>query len=290
MPVVQNNWITRIYRRSRRLARLLPCIKLNVPDDVSSISKQSPFIYENNMSKSLRFDMLSVQSSMYKDAPFELELGYTQTMMGFLLLNPAPRDILIVGLGGGSLPKYCYKHLPDCRITTVEINKEVISLRDKFAIPPDEERFSVVNADGAEYLAGRCNSADVIILDGYNAEGIPDSLASQHFFDQCALVLRDNGVLVSNLCQVDTRLDVYLSRLRAAFNNRVMKAKARYDCNKIVFAVKHDQMPQERILRDRAAALDTKHCINFSSIAAKMWASLRSEDQMRRLLEGYNCE
>lgn len=245
------------------------------PDDAPPATGRSPFIYENSRSKSLHFDELAVQSSMRKDAPFDLEVGYTRTMMGFLLLHPAPRDILIVGLGGGSLPKYCYRHLPNSRITTVEINSEVIALRDEFAIPPDDERFRVVHADGAQYFAGRWNSADVIMLDGYDVEGVPPSLASQEFFDQCAMALRDNGVLVANLCESDAQRGVYISRLRTAFDDRVMKAKAECDRNKIVFALKRDRMPQEKTLLDRAADLEVTHCINFSSMAAQMRESIR---------------
>ena len=240
-------------------------------------AKPSPFIYGDSRIKSLHFDETAVQSAMRKDAPFDLEVSYTQTMMGFLLLHPTPRDILIVGLGGGSLPKYCYRNLPNCRITTVEINEEVIALRDEFAIPRDDERFRIVHADGAKYLTGRWNSADVIMLDGYDAEGIPPALASQRFFDQCALALRENGVLVANLCESDAQLGAYISRLRTAFDNRVMKARAEYDHNKIVFALKRDRMPQKKTLQDRAADLDAKHCINFSSMAAQMRASMRPD-------------
>lgn len=148
-------------------------------------------------------------------------------------------------------------------------------MRDEFAIPPDDKRFRVVHADGAKYLAGRWNSADVIMLDGYDAEGIPASLASQRFFDQCTLALRENGVLVANLCENDARLGVYISRLRTAFDNRVMKARAECDLNKIIFALRHDRMPQVKTLRDRAAKLEAKHCIDFSSVAAQMWASIK---------------
>jgi spermidine synthase len=213
---------------------------------------------------------------MRKDAPFDLDLSYTQTMMGFLLLHPAPRDILIVGLGGGSLPKYCYRYLPDCRITTVEINEDVIALRDEFSIPPDDERFQVVHADAADYLAGRRNIADVIMLDGYDAGGIPASLASQHFLDQCATSLRDHGVLVANVCESDARRGIYVSRLRTAFDNRVMKARAECDRNRIAFALKHDRMPEAKVLGQRARALEAAHCINFSAMAAQMRASMRA--------------
>ncbi|MFP3747784.1 spermidine synthase, partial [Achromobacter sp. SIMBA_011] len=84
--------------------------------------------------------------------PVRLELGYTRVMMGFLLLQPAPARISMLGLGGGSLAKYCYRHLPDSAMEAVEINPQVIALRDVFRIPHDDARFAVVCADGADYV------------------------------------------------------------------------------------------------------------------------------------------
>ena len=55
--------------------------------------------------------------------------------------------------GGGSLAKFCYRHLPDTCITVVEINPHVIALRDEFKVPPDDRRFRVVEADGVHFAA-----------------------------------------------------------------------------------------------------------------------------------------
>ena len=51
--------------------------------------------------------------------PWSLELAYTREMMAGLLLRPAdewPRTALLVGLGAGSLAKFIYRQLPECRI------------------------------------------------------------------------------------------------------------------------------------------------------------------------------
>jgi spermidine synthase len=142
-----------------------------------------PRVYEDRDEgiRRLQFNGGVVQSSMRVSAPFELDLSYTGTMMGFLLFNAAPAHILMVGLGGGSLSKYCYRHLPGARITTLEIDAEVIALRDDFLIPPDDERFQVVHADASEYLAQHDVQADVILLDGYDAAGLPECLCDELF-------------------------------------------------------------------------------------------------------------
>jgi spermidine synthase len=81
----------------------------------------------------------------------------------------------MIGLGGGSLAKYCYRHLPDTTITAVEINPQVIALRDQFHVPRDDERFRVICADGAKYVTDPFpdHRPDVLLIDGYDADGLP---------------------------------------------------------------------------------------------------------------------
>ena len=51
-------------------------------------------------------------------------LAYTRAMMAFLLFAPAPREVLMVGLGGGSVALFVHEHLPRTRITVVELDPE----------------------------------------------------------------------------------------------------------------------------------------------------------------------
>src|SRR3990170_8224255 len=67
----------------------------------------------------------AVQSAMRLSAPDALELDYTRAMMAFLLFFPAPQDLLMVGLGAGSIPRFMRARMPDARVTVVEINPGV---------------------------------------------------------------------------------------------------------------------------------------------------------------------
>ncbi len=91
-----------------------------------------PFLVEIEQERLLCFALDgSVQTTMDLRDPYALVSGYTRKMMGFLLLQPHPRDILVLGLGGGALPKYCHRYLPDTRLTVVEVDPEVIALLKK---------------------------------------------------------------------------------------------------------------------------------------------------------------
>jgi spermidine synthase len=244
---------------------------------------------------SLTFGGGVVQSSMRLAEPYELDLGYTRAMMGFLLFCAEPRHILIVGLGGGSLSKYCYRHLPEARLTSLEINPDVIALRERFRVPPDDERFRVVQADASVYLASGdvqgCTSpasegihrtpgargtsecaagdveADAILLDGYDAEGLPDRLCTESFYADCWRALSEQGVLVVNLWGNDLHRGAYLRRLRSVFGGRVWWGKSCDSGNLIAFALKSEHYyPQWARLFARARELDEHYRLGLATL------------------------
>src|SRR5436190_22175867 len=103
-------------------------------------------------------------------------------MMAFLLFLTRPKHVLIVGLGGGSLTKFCYRELPRARITTVEIDEDVIAFGELFGVPAPDERMSIVHADATDYFATTANRADVILLDGFDKIGIASTFCDVQFY------------------------------------------------------------------------------------------------------------
>ena len=185
--------------------------------------------------RTLHFPGSDIQSRMQLDDPDALDLDYTRTMMGFLLFVPDPRRILMVGLGGGSLAKFCHQHLPQARITAVEINPQVIALRDDFLVPPDGPRFEVVQDDGARAVR-RATGVQVLLVDGFDETGMPEGLASQRFFDDCHQALAPGGLLVVNLHMGDVRYSSLLDRLRRSFEGAVLVVEDDEQSNCIAFA------------------------------------------------------
>ncbi len=249
--------------------RILPAIRDFVQILVEGWGK--PDVREDDGCRSLHFNDGAVQSSMRVSEPYELDLSYTRAMMGFLLFNDAPQRILLVGLGGGSLSKYCYQQFPQARITTLEINPDVIALRDEFLIPPDNDRFEVVQADAVDYLARSDLHADVILLDGYDAEGLPKSLCTESFYSNCWQALSTQGVLVANLWGGEANRGTYLNRLRSIFDGRVWWSRPRNSTNLIVFAVKNEHFyPQWSRLIAKAQTLSTRYRLDLTWVVKNM--------------------
>jgi spermidine synthase len=232
--------------------------------------RHEPAVYEEQHIRSLQFDPFAVQSSMRKGAPFELDLSYTRAMMAFQLFRSAPKDILIVGLGGGSLSKYCYSKFPTARITTVEIDERVIALREDFYIPKDSDRFRIVHADAEQHMLNAESIADVILLDGFDTFGLPVNLSSQRFYENCFVALREQGVIVANLLNNDFQIGTYLQRIRTSCRGQMFRTIAWSGGNTIAFGVKQDDIPKWEDYYVRAKFIKAATGLNLTRHVRRM--------------------
>lgn len=246
-------------------------------------AEQSPLICEDDGELSLHFNFPTIQSRMRKAAPERLVLDYTRTMMGFLLLQPSPQRIAMIGLGGGSLAKYCRLKLPDADFTAIELSAEVIALRDEFEIPPDGPRFRIVCDDGADYVRSAAERSDVLLVDGFDCGGQPEQLCSAAFYDYCYGKLNEGGILVVNLCADDTGYGSYVGRIRDSFAEKIIVVEADEGENKIVFAQKGGAFPPTfEQLAERLRKLEAVHPVDLDRTAQKMLQPGRKRSSGRK--------
>jgi spermidine synthase len=235
-----------------------------------------PFVMDCGALRCLHFDFDKVQSLMRCDDPDALCLRYTRKMMAFLLFNPQPRRILMLGLGGGSLAKFCYRHLPSATITVVEIDPHVVALREEFRVPSDDERFRVLQGDGIRYVAFRGPRKDIILVDAYDRHGAACGLGSAQFYRNALRRLTLGGVLVMNVHgDANERADEF-ARVRTVFGKRVIALPVREDGNLIVLAFRTDAAVRNWRRRERLAhALKERFGLNFPRYVRKMTRSPR---------------
>ena len=196
-------------------------------------------VSEEDGVRSLHLGGDAIQSSIRLARPDELALDYTRAMMAFLLFQPLPRDVLMIGLGGGSMARYIHQRMPGTRTTVVEINAKVLAAaRSMFHFPADDARLKTEIADGADYVRDHAESADVLLVDGFDDGRQPAALCTQSFYDAAHAALRTGGVMVVNFMAQEKKLDVFLQRVEKSFDERVIHLNAADRVNRIVFAFK----------------------------------------------------
>lgn len=243
-----------------------------------------PILHKKQSSLALMFDAFSIQSEMNLDEPDDLVLAYTQSMMGFLLFKRNPNKIGMIGLGGGSLAKFCYRHLPESAIAVAEIDRQVIDLRDQFFVPEDDERFNVACMDGAEFVRHADAEFDVLLVDGFDNNGQPPQLCSQQFYQDCYKALTPNGVMVVNLLGGDLwQTNIYINRMRNSFGGSVIMINALDSLNMIAFAAKGDAMNLDReILQRRMMRLTMLHPVILRATAQRILAAQKAINVRRK--------
>jgi spermidine synthase len=198
--------------------------------------RNAPFILDAAGMRHLYFDLKAVQSSMRLDDPDVLVTAYARKMMAFLLFNRAPRHILMIGLGGGSLVKFCHRHLPNTHLTVVEIDPDIVALRESFYIPADDERLQVIVGDGAQFVRNDEWTADILLIDAFDHAGVAPSLACGDFYARAFRCLSSHGLLVMNLAGERGRYVAHLDKLRENCPGPVLLVPVEGDGNVLVFA------------------------------------------------------
>lgn len=242
----------------------------------------NPVPREDNGELSLYFEDGTVQSRMLQTDPTRLILEYTRLMMGFLLFQPAPARIAMIGLGGGSLAKYCALRLPDADLTAIELSPAVIALREAFGVPPDGPRFRVLCEDGAEFVRRDDEPPDVLLVDGFDRRGHPDQLCSPAFYDYCRDRLAAGGVLAVNLFADDAAYDSRVDRIRDSFAGKIVIIEADGSENQVVFAGTDASFPPTfSDLVERLRALEASHPVGLDVSVRKILQYAQTHNGIR---------
>ncbi len=224
-------------------------------------------IEEDDEARYMYFDR-TLQSAMNLKDPTALRLIYSRyTSLGFAFLPEAKR-ILIIGLGGGSIPKKLQKEFPSLEIDVVEIDPEVIQLAKTHFQVHDGKNLRLYAQDGRLFLTRTPNQYDIILLDAYYSDTMPFHLATREFFELAQKKLTPNGIVVANLISAVTGPSGKIARAfvktqRLVFPQTYVFAARRPDNvsvdtiqNVIVVATKNSQRLDIKEIVRRAAALN----------------------------------
>lgn len=199
-------------------------------------------VRENWRYRWLHFGGPSIQTVMKKRAPHALALPYLIPLFkGIELLKPDAREVTLLGVGGGAVVRYGQKVYPDWHITGVEIDPEIIEIATRyFALPSDDEQFTLYIADANDFLHHPPHLADIIISDIYSNELLPAALHQIEYYEMAYAHLAENGLLCVNIVYADeTELLGVTTALRTVFGINTMCVPLKGYRNVIAFASKN---------------------------------------------------
>lgn len=161
------------------------------------------WVYEDDGLRCMKFgrNALGRQSCVQLADHDKLVFNYTKMMMASLYLNPDPKHVLIVGLGGGSLPSTLQKMYPNARIDVAEIDPAITQVAQKYFYFTPGNKMQVTEEDGRVFVKRALKKKekyDLVMLDAFDHEYIPEHMLTKEFLQEVRGLLTDKGVLASN--------------------------------------------------------------------------------------------
>ena len=233
----------------------------------------------------LKFNTKSSQTSqsyMYKNNPDKLVFNYTKLTFASLLVTDNPKNVLIIGLGGGTLSNVIHALYPAAKIHNVEIDPAVLKVaRNYFNFIENDAVTSSVQ-DGRIFIkraAIKKQKYDWIILDAFNGDYIPEHLLTKEFFEEVKSVLAEGGVIAANTFSSSKLYEHESATYHAVFGDFINVSRANRS-NRIILAGVNS-MPTEAQIIQRIKALNPrlkKYDVDLKAISTYMQSTKNKQD------------
>jgi spermidine synthase len=193
--------------------------------------------------------------------PDDLPVKYTQMMTVALAYPPQVRRVLMIGLGGGSIPAYLGRFMPDAAIDTIEIDPEVIAVAKRYFGLIESERVRYLESDGRVYLNRHKERYDLILVDAFQGGAVPFHLLTREFYALLKQHLAPGGAAVFNVHDATKLYAATLATLRAVFPAVHLYPSGEGEVAAVVMG---EAAPDPTTLAAHAAALQEKYRFRFS--------------------------
>lgn len=194
------------------------------------------------------------QSCLNRREPRKMVFTYTRMMMAALLVNPEPRRILMVGLGGGTVSTALAELIQEVHIDIVEIDPAVVSVAERYFDFVASDRV-VVHVGDARVFTKRARQRgdryDLVLLDAYNGDYIPEHLMTREYLLETRDILTAGGTLVANTFTMSRLYDHESTTYRAAFGT-FYNLRTLGSANRIILAV-NGTLPDRAAIEANAA-------------------------------------
>jgi spermidine synthase len=188
--------------------------------------------------------------------PDALVLRYSQVMTIATIYPGELKKVLMLGLGGGSIPTYLGRFMPDVAIDTVEIDRRVIEVSKQYFGLRETERVRYLDGDGRVFLNRNHELYDLILLDAYRGGFVPFHLLTKEFYTLVKQRLTPGGAVASN---VHDGTKLYHSTVKTL--GEVFPALDLYPTGsgEVIAVATMGAAPDKEALASRAAALQERY-------------------------------
>ncbi len=253
------------------------------------------FVYQHQSVVTLQFGKRSnvpAQSQVNLNDLRQHMLEYTSLAFCGLLYEPEPEKMLVLGLGGGVIPREMHHYFPSTEIDVVEIDPEIPLIAKRFFGFCEDDKLRVHIDDGRMFIKKQLRldpvpKYDLIILDAFNSDYVPFHLMTKEFLEEVKGILAEDGVVIANVFYSNRLFDAELATFLAVFG-RCQAFFGVYSTNAMLVAPgPTSPMLTVKKAVDQAKVLQRKHKLAFDMrmVAEQLQPNIRPGSHAKTLTD-----
>ncbi len=203
-------------------------------------------------------------------------MTYSQLLLAGLFFTPSPKQILVIGVGGGLVPHYFSHYFPNASIDAVDVDEGVIQVSKKFFFLKETKQIKIHEADGRLFIQNQMGKVkyDLIVLDAFKSGSVPYHLKTLQFYEEIRSVLAPGGVVASNLYGQSNALKPNDLKTFSEIFQQIYLFEDPDKISTLLFATQSEKRVLENEFKDRAIKLMEMHSFSTSLEAvAQMFVS-----------------
>jgi len=169
------------------------------------------------------YGLAHMHGSISVSDPTKLVNQFSQKFMQTFRFVPAPQNILVVGLGVGSVPMAMAKHVVDAKIEVLEISPVIHKLAREYFMFNDLSG-NITTTIGDAFITIQSiekESLDMVLLDGFGTSYIPIQLMCSEFMKFVKRALKSRAVVAVNLLRHHVSFNRHMKSMIDAFGDDI---------------------------------------------------------------------
>jgi spermidine synthase len=198
--------------------------------------------------------------------PDDLPLLYMRVASLAAIYPQDVRRVLVLGVGGGAMPVYFHRFLPDAMIEGVELDPGVIDTAKKYFGLRETSRFRLIESDGRVFLNRHKDLYDIIVVDAYTGSYIPFHMMTKEFYKLVRDHLAPHGVAAMNIIPSEKLYESNVRTLLASFDHLDFynSGDAKFDESNVLVFGRLDALTDTEI-QQKASAAQERYKFRFNA-------------------------
>lgn len=180
----------------------------------------SKHIWKKDDIRFLTTDGVAIQSAIYLETPAELPLSFNHHFLVGIFFLEQIDTALVLGLGGGSIPRYLNHH--GVTGTAIDIDPQMPDIARQWFQAPEDDNWHFVVADVRDFLKTNTQAFDYVMFDICISDQSPDWLEHIEVLEQLKASCNEGGVVVINYLLTDVaKFYALFQSVRQVFDGQV---------------------------------------------------------------------